>query len=165
MILRSPGVETFWRTLLALSLGGWIGAWGFFAFVVSRVAFRVLPGNVAGDLAGSLLHVLHLGGAAAAVVVALSAAALGRRGWVVYLPLALGLLSLASELTLSPQIATLRPSTLGAANTELSQSRFRLLHGLSLGLFMAIHGSSVVLLGRISWLETLDRRSPRSDPS
>ena len=44
--------QTVLRTSLWLSLGGWVGAWAFFAFVVSRIAFRVLPGDVAGDLAG-----------------------------------------------------------------------------------------------------------------
>ena len=154
---RGRTTEAALRTALWLALGGWVGAWAFFAFVVSRVAFRVLPGNVAGDLAGSLLHVLHLGGAVAGLVTAASLAALGRRGFVVALPLILAVVSLASELGLSPEIAMLRPSTLGAANTEASQTRFRLLHGISLGLFMTIHLASVVLLGWVAWLETRDR--------
>lgn len=154
---RGQTTEAALRATLWLALGSWIGAWGFFAFVVSRLAFKVLPGNVAGDLAGSLLHVLHLGGAAAALVTAASLAALGRRGFVVAFPLILAVVSLASELGLSPEIATLRPSTLGAANTEATQSRFQLLHGLSLGLFMTVHLASIVLLGWVSWLETRDR--------
>lgn len=154
---RGRTTEAALRGTLWLALGSWIGAWGFFAFVVSRLAFKVLPGNVAGDLAGSLLHVLHLGGAMAALVTAASLAALGRRGFVVALPVILGLVSLTSELGLSPEIAMLRPSTLGAASTEATQSRFRLLHGLSLGLFMAVHLASVVLLGWVTWLETRDR--------
>lgn len=161
----SIGRETLWRSLLGLALGGWIGAWGFFAFVVSRLAFRILPGNVAGDLAGALLRILHLGGATAAAIIAVSLVALGRRGWVVYLPIALGLVALGSEQVLSPQIAALRPSTLGASSTEATQSRFGLLHGLSLGLFMSVHLASIALLGWISWLETRDRRPPGSDPS
>jgi len=159
---RSPGREASIRGALWLALGSWIGAWGFFAFVVSRIAFRVLPGNVAGDLAGSLLHVLHLGGAVAALVVAGSLAALGRRGVVVAIPVVLAIACVGSELWLSPEIAALRPSTLGAANSEESQSRFRLLHGISLGLFMAIHLASVVLLGWIAWLETRDRGTSRA---
>lgn len=154
---RTRTTEAALRTTLWLALGGWVGAWGFFAFVVSRVAFKVLPGNVAGDLAGSLLHVLHLGGAVAGLVTAASLAALGRRGFVVVLPVILALVPLASELGLSPEIASLRPSTLGAASTEATQTRFSLLHGISLGLFMTVHLASVALLGWVAWLETRDR--------
>lgn len=148
--------EAALRSVLWLALGGWIGAWAFFAFVVSRIAFRVLPGDVAGNLAGSLLHVLHLGGAVAALAAAMALAALGRRGAVVAIPIALAVLCVGSELLLSPAVAALRPSTLGAANTEETQTRFRLLHGISLGLFMLIHLASVALLGRIAWLEARD---------
>jgi len=148
--------ETALRATLWLSLGSWVGAWGFFAFVVSRIAFKVLPGNVAGDLAGDLLAVLHFGGAGAALLCAGALAGLGRRGAVVGFPVVLALLAVASELVLSPEIAALRPSTLGAANTEDTQTRFRLLHGLSLGLFMLIHLASIGLAGWVAWLETRD---------
>lgn len=146
------------RAALWLSLGSWVGAWGFFAFIVSRVAFAVLPGNLAGDLAGLLLRPLHLGGAIAGLVAAAALAALGRRGAVVWLPIGLALVSAASELVLSPEIAILRPSTLGAANTADTQARFGLLHGISLGLFMLIHLATLGLAGWVAWLETRDRR-------
>jgi hypothetical protein len=150
--------ETALRATLWLSLGSWVGAWGFFAFVVSRIAFRVLPGNVAGDLAGALLAVLHLGGAGAALICAGALAGLGRRGLVLGFPIFLAVLAAASELFLSPEIAALRPSALGAANTADTQSRFRLLHGVSLGLFMLIHLASIGLVVWIAWLEARDRR-------
>lgn len=153
---RSIARETALRATFWLSLGSWVGAWGFFAFVVSRIAFKVLPGNVAGDLAGALLAVLHLGGAVAALLCAGALMGLGRRGAVVALPVLLALVAVASELLLSPEIATLRPSTLGAANTEDTQTRFRLLHGLSLGLFMLIHLASIALAGWVAWLEARD---------
>ena len=151
--------QTVLRTSLWLALGGWVGAWAFFAFVVSRIAFQVLPGDVAGDLAGSLLTVLHFGGALAAFVVAGANTALGRRGIAVGLPVALGVICLASELLLSPEVAAVRPSTLGAANTEATQQRFRLLHGASLGLFMAVHLASAVLVGLVARADTLDARA------
>ena len=154
---QGPRSEAALKTVLWLALGGWVGAWGFFAFVVSRIAFRILPGNVVGDMVGALLHDLHYGGAVAGLVVAGTLAALGRRGWVVGLPVVLAILSAASELFLSPAIAAIRPSTLGAASTVEIQTRFRLLHGLSLGLFMAIHLASAVLVGWIAWLDTRDR--------
>jgi hypothetical protein len=129
-----------------MSLGLWVGSWSFFAFVVSRIAFQVLPGNVAGDLAGSLLAILQFGGAAAALVAAGAAAALGRRGVLVGLPVALALVCIVSELWLSPEVALVRPSTLGAANTAITAERFRIYHRLSLGLFLGVHFASMVLI-------------------
>ena len=72
-------------------------------------------------------------------------------------PVLLALAAVASEFVLSPEIATLRPSALGAANTADTQSRFRLLHGLSLGVFMLIHLASIGLVAWVAWLETRDR--------
>ncbi len=129
-----------------MSLGGWIGSWAFFAFVVSRVAFRILPGDVAGDLTGMLLEVLHWSGAGLALIAAAAAAALGRRGWLVGLPIFLAILCIASEVLLSPEVAAVRPSTLGATATEDSSRRFSLLHALSLGLFLSIHLVSALLV-------------------
>jgi hypothetical protein len=145
--------QTVMRTSLWLAMGIWVGSWGFFAFVVSRIAFQVLPGDVAGDLAGSLLSILHFLGAAAALVAAGAATALGRRGLVVGLPVLLALLCLGSEIWLSPEVAAVRPSTLGPANTAETQQQFRVLHRLSLGLFLAIHLASVVLVGLYARLD------------
>ncbi len=148
--------QTVLRTSLWLAMGTWVGSWAFFAFVVSRIAFQVLPGDVAGDLAGSLLAILHIGGAGAALVAAAAAAALGRRGLVVGLPVLLAVMCAASELWLSPEVAAVRPSTLGASSTVESQQAFQTLHGLSLGLFLAIHLASLVLVGLYARLDTRD---------
>ena len=136
--------QTVLRTALWLALGGWVGAWAFFAFVVSRLAFQVLPGAGAGALA---------------FVVAGASVALGRRGWVVALPVVLGLLCLGSEIFLSPEVAAVRPSTLGAENTAETQQRFRILHAVSLGLFMAIHAATYILVWGQARLDTLDSRN------
>ena len=152
--------RTVLRTSLWLALGGWVGAWAFFAFVVSRIAFQALPGDVAGDLASVLLSILHYGGAAAAFVVVGASMGLGRRGWVVGLPLLLGVLYLGSELFLSPEVAAVRPTQLGADNTVDTQQRFRTLHAVSLGLFMAIHLASAVLVWGHARLETQAERGP-----
>ena len=146
--------QTVMRISLWLSMGVWVGSWGFFAFVVSRIAFQALPGDIAGDLAGSLLSILHFLGAGAALVAAAAATALGRRGLVVGLPVLLALLCLGSELWLSPEVAAVRPSTLGAANSAETQQQFRLLHRLSLGLFLAIHLASIVLVGLYARLDS-----------
>lgn len=151
--------RTVLRSALWLALGGWVGSWAFFAFVVSRLAFQMLPGNVAGDLAGVLLGVLHFGGAIAAFVVAGAHVALGRRGWVVGLPVVLGLVCLASEIWLSPEVAAVRPSSLGADNTSETQQRFGTLHAVSLGLFMAIHLASIALVWLSARLDSLDARA------
>jgi len=153
------------RTALWLSLGSWIGAWGFFAFDVSRTAFQLLPGDVAGDLAGRLLGTLHYGGAAAAFVAAAAAFLLGRRGVFVRLPLALGVLCVASELWLSPAVAAHRPSAVGAAATEASSQLFARLHALSLGLFLAIHLASIVLLVLHAWRDGRPPRPAASSPT
>ena len=152
------------RTALWLSLGTWVGSWAFFAFVVSRVAFQVLPGDVAGDLAGSLLEVLHFSGAGLALVAAAAAAALGRRGWLVWLPVALALGAVVSELFLSPAIAAIRPSTIGALATEETSRRFGQLHTLSIGLFLVIHALSIGLVFAHSRRDSLDVEATRSTP-
>jgi hypothetical protein len=156
--------QTVLRTGLWLALGGWVGSWAFFAFVVSRVAFQVLPGDVAGDLAGMLLGVLHLGGAGAAFVVVGASVALGRRGLVVGLPLLLGLVCLASELFLSPEVAAVRPSTLGAESTVQAALRFRRLHAVSLGIFLAVHAGSIALVVLHARLDAAEIRGLRPPP-
>ncbi len=150
--------QTLLRIALWMSLGVWIGSWSFFAFVVSRVAFQVLPGDVAGDLAGSLLTILHFGGAGAAIVVAAAGAALGRKGWLVALPVGLALVCLFSELWISPEIAAVRPSAIGPASTAESVRRFQLLHQLSFRLFQAVLVASLALVWRHAWLDTRSAR-------
>jgi len=153
--------QTVLRTVLWMSLGIWVGSWAFFAFVVSRIAFQILPEDVAGNLAGLLLEILHFEGAAAALVAAGAAAALGRRGWVIALPLGLALICLISELWISPGIAAVRPSTIGEASTLASGERFRFLHHLSIGLFLAVHFASIILIGLHA---RLDARLARVNP-
>jgi len=153
--------QTVLRTVLWMSLGIWVGSWAFFAFVVSRIAFQILPEDVAGNLAGLLLEILHFEGAAAALVAAGAAAALGRRGWVIALPLGLALICLISALWISPGIAAVRPSTIGEASTLASGERFRFLHHLSIGLFLAVHFASIILIGLHA---RLDARLARVNP-
>jgi hypothetical protein len=153
--------QTIFRSALWMSLGVWVGSWAFFAFVISRIAFQVLPGNVAGDLAGALLAILHLGGAAAAIVAAGAAAALGRRGVFIVLPVGLALVCLISEIWITPGIAAVRPSAIGPASTVESAELFRLLHQLSIGLFLAVHLGSIVL---IVLHARLDARLTRPNP-
>ncbi len=138
--------QSILRMGLWTSLGAWVGSWGFFAFVVSRIVFEILPGGIAGDLAGALLKVLHYSGVFAALVAAACAFGLGRRGWVVTLPLGLALACVFSELWISPEVALVRPSALGEASSATAANRFRVLHRLSLGVFLGIHFASMILI-------------------
>jgi len=165
----SPGTPVWasgiLRSVLWLSLGSWVGAWAFFGFVVSRLAFRTLPGDVAADMAGRLLEVLYYGGAVAALLSAGTAYLLGRRGVFVLLPIVLAVLCVASELWLSPAIAELRPSTLGAATSESSSRLFARLHALSMSLFLGIHLTSVLLLLLHAWRDARPDRWAGSSPT
>ena len=138
--------QTILRTALWASLGAWLGAWAFFAFVVSRIAFQILPGELAGNLVGALLTILHFGGAAAALVAAGAAVSLGRRGWLLALPVALALICLFNELWIRPEIASLRPSAIGEVSTAEIAARFRWLHRLSIGLFLSVWFAVLVLV-------------------
>jgi len=156
--------HVFFRSTLWLSLGAWVGSWGFFAFVVSQVAFRVLPGNIAGDLAGRLLQTLHFGGAGLALAAAASAWALGRQETVVALPVVLAGVCVASELLLSPAVAALRPSAMGSAATEATSLRFKHLHALSLGVYLGVHLASIVLIVLNARIDASGGIRERSDP-
>ena len=67
-----PATEWLLRSALWLCLGGWVGAYALFAFVVAPTAFRVLstPGD-AGQLVGPVLRALHLYGLGAGAALGL----------------------------------------------------------------------------------------------
>jgi len=75
--------------------------------------------------------------------------------------LGLALICLTSELWISPEIAAVRPSAIGEAGTLESNERFHLLHGLSIGLFLAVHFASLILVGLNA---RLDARLSRMNP-
>ena len=53
-------MTTWLRATEALLLGGWFGSWALFALVIAPTAFRELPsGEIAGQLVGPVLRVLH----------------------------------------------------------------------------------------------------------
>ena len=145
--LSGSGRNIALRCALWLVLAGWIGSWAFFALVIARLAFRVLPSaEVAGLLVSPTLAVLHLYGVFAGVALAGLARAL-RRGWLlVLLPLGLAAACFASEYGVTPQMAALRDLAFGAAGNVEAAARYRALHGLSMGIFTS------VLVGAISLL-------------
>lgn len=127
------------RTLAFVVGGGWFGAMILFAFVVAPVAFRVLPGvEVAGELVGPVLRVIHLFGIAAGLAMAGIAAALGRRSWLIVLPVALAAACAYSEFVVTAEISGVLPHDLGGPTAEEAAARFATLHRLSMGLFTAI---------------------------
>jgi hypothetical protein len=134
------------RSLLWIGLGGWIGSWAFFALVIARLAFRVLPSSeIAGQLVGPALATLHLYGAFAGLLLAGLAAALRRGALRIALPLALAAAALASELAVTPRMAALRPLAFGPDGSVDASARYAQLHGLSMAIFSAVLVGALVL--------------------
>jgi hypothetical protein len=122
-----------------LLLGGWVGAWVLFAFVVAPTAFRVLPStHAAGQLVGPVLGALHVYGAVAGVALALASWGLNRTGPCVWLPLVMSALCLASQFGVTAQIEAVRPLVFGPEGSPEMAARFQLLHRLSMGIYTAV---------------------------
>ena len=127
------------RCALWVLLGGWIGAWALFAFVVARVAFEVLPTTeLAGRIVGPVLAALHLYGAVAGVALAVLAWALARRPITIALPLALAVLCLVSHLGVTAEIESIRDLVFGPGGSPELAARFQLLHRLSMGIYTIV---------------------------
>jgi hypothetical protein len=135
------------RAALWLLLGGWIGAWVLFAFVVAPTAFRVLPTTqVGGQLVGPVLRALHLYGAGAGVALAALAWGLARSGVGLWIPLAMSALCLVSHFGVTAQIEAIRPLVFGPAGSPEIAARFQLLHRLSMGIYTAVGGAGFLLV-------------------
>jgi hypothetical protein len=134
------GVGGVWlRALSWLLLGGWLGAWVLFAFVVAPTAFRVLPSTrIAGQLIAPVLGSLHLYGAGAGVALAALAWGLTRRGWCLWLPLAMSALCAVSHFGVTAQIEAIRPLAFGPAGSPELAARFQLLHRISMGIYTVV---------------------------
>jgi hypothetical protein len=143
----TPRADTTLRSILWLVLSGWVGSWTFFALVIARVAFRVLPSaEVAGALVSPVLATLHLYGVFAGGVLAALALALGRGRVLVGLPLLLAGACLASEFGVTPQMAALRDLAFGPGGNVEAASHYRQLHGLSMAIFSAVLAGAIALL-------------------
>lgn len=137
------------RGLMWVCLGGWIGAWAFFAFAVAPTAFRVLPSSeLAGSLVGPLLKVLHLSGAGVGIALAGLAAALHRPRLLVVLPLALSAVCLVSHFGVSAAIAQVRPEDFGPGTAPDAAARFAQLHRISVLLYGTV-GLGALLLAAL----------------
>jgi hypothetical protein len=134
------GALAIWlRAFLWLLLGGWLGAWIFFAFSVAPTAFRVLPSTeIAGRLVGPVLAALHLYGAGAGIALAALAWALGRSGWSTWIPLAMSTLCLVSHFGVTTRIEAIRALAFGPSGSPEMAAHFQLLHQVSMGIYTSV---------------------------
>jgi hypothetical protein len=127
------------RSAVWLALGGWVGSWALFAFVIARLAFRVLPSaEIAGQLIGPTLEILHWYGALAGAALAALAWVLRRGRLLFVLPLVLAVACLVSQLGVTPQMEELRDLAFGPAGNVEATARYRHLHGISMAIFSAV---------------------------
>ena len=139
-----------------LLLGGWLGSWALFAFVIAPTAFRVLPsGEAAGALVSPVLQTLHLYGLTAGVALFAIAFALRDRPRVLLLTAVLTVLSAVTEFGVTAAITDIRPSQFGPGTPEGAAARFSSLHQLSRVLF------GVILAG-VAALTVVHAREPES---
>jgi len=145
--------ETILRSVLWLTLGGWIGASFYFTLVVALAAFRILPSHeMAGRVVGAVYTPLQLFGVGAGVVLAGVALALRRSRWLLIHPLVLSALCFISHFGITARLDELRDGAFGSAPQAAASAEFGQLHGASMG----IH--SAVLLGA-AWLLVLHVRA------
>jgi len=146
-------VDVTLRSLLWLTLGGWIGASSYFALVVALEAFRVLPtSELAGEVVDAVYTPLQLFGVGAGIVLAGVATALRRSRWLRIHPLVLSSLCFISHFGITARLDELRDGAFGATPQAAASAEFWRLHGASMG----IH--TVVLLGAV-WLLVLHVRA------
>jgi hypothetical protein len=162
---RAAAGETLARAGLWLALGGWVGSWLFFALVVARTAFRVLPSTeLGGRVVAPALAVLHWYGVVAGVLVAGIAWKLRRARACVLLPLAMAALCAYSESVVTGEMEELRPRVFGEEGDEKSAERYRTLHGRSMGLFSAVALGAIALTAlhaRSDALDLIEARAAR----
>jgi hypothetical protein len=134
------------RTLLWLLLGGWVGSWASFGLVVAPAVFGGAP-EAAGAVIGPVLARLHLYGGVAGIALAGLAWARGRGRLLVVLPMLMSAVCFISHFGVSGRIAELREQAFGASASPEAALRFNQLHHLSVALFLAVGGASLVLVG------------------
>jgi disulfide bond formation protein DsbB len=150
--------ETALRSVLWLTLGGWIGASSYFALVVALAAFRILPSTkLAGQVVAAVYTPLQLYGVGAGLLLAGVALALRRSRWLVVHPLVLSALCFISHFGITARLDELRDGAFGDAPHAAASAEFWKLHGASMG----IH--SVVLLAAV-WLLVLNVRADLRAP-
>ena len=118
------------RFLQVFALGTWVGAIVYFAAVVTRGAFAVLPNaDLAGALVGVTIKGLHGLGIIAAVIYLLASLVLGRSVRALAEPAALGVilmlvLTLASQRIVLPRMDALR-ARMGSVDATTRENPLR----------------------------------------
>lgn len=145
------------QTTSWLLLGGWLGAWGFFAFDVAPTAFQQLYAQgSAGSVVAPLLANLHNFGIFAGLGLAVLAAIRGQGWLLVALPLALAALCGASEYLVTPAINEVQPRSFGESQEIEAANRFSQLHEASRTIF-GIVGVGIVGLVALHARPTADQ--------
>lgn len=156
----SPLGETLLRAALWLLLGGWVGSWVFFATVIARTAFQVLPSTeLAGRIVAPALAALHVYGAVAGLLVAAVAWKLRRARSLLVLPLILAAFCSYSQLAITGEMEQIRPQVFGPAGDEASAARYRVLHGRSMAIFSAVALGAIALVFLHARSDTAERRA------
>ena len=152
------------RFLQVFALGTWVGAILYFAAVVTRGAFAVLPNaDMAGALVGFTIKGLHWLGIIAAVIYLAAALGLGRSLRALVQPAALGVilmlvLTLASQRVVIARMDALRAKMISVATTPRDNPlrlEFDQLHRISVQI-----ESGVLLIGLAALFLTV-RSGPR----
>lgn len=154
-----------------LLLALWLGAAGFFAIVVARAAFAVLPTRtLAGALVGRILPVLFVAGIVVGLAVLLLEWPIVRERWArAAAGTAMAAACALAQLVVAPRIERLRTS-IGApletlAADDARRAAFGRLHAVSVGwLGIAILAAAVALF--LAWRSLDTPRAPsRLSPS
>ncbi|HVC00172.1 MAG TPA: DUF4149 domain-containing protein [Candidatus Dormibacteraeota bacterium] len=144
-------MNTFLRYLQFLSLGIWVGAIVYMAFVVAPAAFTTLPSmDLAGSLVGVVLTRLHWLGVISGIVFLGAATARGRSLGALARPGALAVIAMVVLTLVSQQVVMKKMNGLRSQMGSIEQTpqsnplrrQFDLLHVIS----VRIEGS-VLLLG------------------
>lgn len=148
------------RTLLWLVLGGWVGSWACFGLVVAPAVFQGAP-EAAPAVIGPVLARLHLYGGVAGILLAGLAWTRGRGRLLVILPLLMSAVCFFSHFGISLRIAELREQAFGPAASPAAALRFNQLHRLSVALFLAVSGASLLLVGLHARADAREAESAR----
>lgn len=157
----SDRFRIFWRSVLWLILGGWIGANLYFALVIAVAAFRVLPtSELAGQVVDAVYTPLQVFGMGAGLALAGIAFVLRRGRWLMIHPVVLSALCFTSHFGITARLDELRDRAFGAGGAVpegAASAEFWKLHAASMGLHTA------VILGAV-WLLVLHARADLRAP-